>query len=466
MSRLTTVPKITIQKFHLKSRFSDKDLMRFRIRLSPGFLALAIFVAGGQVDVSRADSSGPLCVVKNLTSSLRNFANLYRGQLTAGMDARSFSIFEKLRNNPESVLSATEQSWLQEKHLDAALAQYRSSGKLVRGLNHLIALNRRARPLSWNSLSWKKKAFKWLTDFGTLGLPIDSRSNARRIFAKYIDDPNHTLGPWEKRFIEFYHLEDELARFREELALNQRGFLVLSGIRRVASKAKWGILGSTAVSAAALGQSEQKDLTVRQSFDSRHTDGLQPHGTVELILANDPMNPPILVVGAGTFIFNYAKVSLDVTEESETLKRLESDRKEHYRIRFRATPQQIEDLTQRLVKYVASEKKPPIYLDTPTGEVYRILRQEFGLPLLPVVNHLNGTLLDYFKILHIAENGKGPVKDIFRVGHSFDGKQTAREMGVDAWNTLLNGSFVLTMPLIDAGLAAYDQKSSTIKELK
>jgi hypothetical protein len=431
------------------------------------------------------------CITSNLSNTLKatgqpgsllgmisdqvKAAKLYGGRLTSGLDAKSFSIFERIRLDSGAELTPVEQEWLKEKGLDKALAQYRGSGSLVRGLNHLVALSRRDKPLEWKSLNWKQKARKWMRSYFSFGLPTGPKARAERIFSKFIESPDLQLTPSEQNFLSEWHLESELARFRKELAQNRKGFLVVSRIEKVGSMAKWGILGSSAAVAAILGQILQKDLGLDESFDSDHPDGIHKRGTLELIIpvnSNNPKLMPILIVGGGVFKFDYGNVSFDLMSDpddpsarSEILKQLRESHAEFYRIRLKATPQQISELTDlsHLGKYVDMGSGNPVYVDTPSGEIYRILSRELGLPPLPLVNRSSEALLDYFKLLKTIEVKNGPVEEIYRVAHpEQDPLSISRAISTDALSGFLDASILLSMPVTDIAGLAYDQKKSTV----
>lgn len=461
--------------------------MRFKPHMGAIYFLASMVLAGSS---AWAGESSLACFKKNFISSLRdtvatvrNPVALYSGKLTAGLDERSFAIFEKIRLDPAAELAEAEQSWLKERKLDSVLTQYRATAKLVRDVNHVAALSARSKPLNWNTLSWKQKARKWLTSwmagFGVVS-SVDSRAQA--IFAKFIDDPSVVLTASDQEFIKMWQLEGELARFQKELEQNRNGFAVLGQIKKVGTNIKYGILGTAVVGTVALEQTLQTDITREESFDPKRSDSIKKQGTVELILpaaSGDAEAYPILIAGVGVFKFNPMHVSWDLMQDSndpsvrsEIMNSLQNSRGTFYRIRFNASAEQIKELSDdaHLPKYIDQGNGQPLYFDTPTAEVYRILHQEFKLPPLPIMNRMgNGSteLVNYFKLLKATGGSAGPVQEIYRVDQAkTSAKDKAIEIGKEGFSAYFDASFVLTAPYIDAAEAAYGLKESTVKQPK
>lgn len=430
--------------------------------LRPLFLTIVIFLTAFATPAFADRNSRAGCFISNLVSEARKTKLLYTGKLTTKMDPKSFEIFEKVRLDPEFALSESGKTWIATQGLTRALSEYRGTTGFVRDLNHWLALNKRLKPLNWKSTTWKQTAWRWFNNFFLSGFG-GPYNRARKIFGKFIDDPNAQLTTGEETFIGNWKLENELARFREDLEMNRKGFARVSRINAWGRRARLGILVGAGAGGPALEQIEQRDLSAKQAFDMCAADGLKPVNEVNLILPTDSTSPPILVVGRAAFVFSPAQVGADLTDQSDALKKMEMNGTPHFRIRLNATSQQIEDLTDRITGYIDYSKGTPIYVDAPDGEIFRILRQELGLPALPVVNRSNKILLSYFKVLRAVEGRNGPIQQIYRV--NVPKEPNVKKVAEDAYQTAWSADSLFSLPLIVGGLAAYDRKSSTLIHL-
>lgn len=378
--------------------------------------------------------------------------SLYSGRATGSLEEDVFAIFEKVRKNPGTEISAEELEYLKAQGLDLIFRKYQNTNAIIRKINQVIGTNRRSQPISRDFLkNWQRTGLDFISSYFAPGIPVGPHSKAKVIFQKAIETMNFDLAPEKAAFLKKWKLWDDFLRLKSEAAEYRDGYLMATRLRRVGNALRWGLVGGAALSNAIVPIADTERVDSEAALKEKL--GAGDKG-LRLIFSTDARLPAMLRTESGAVVFRkkvatfYSGPRLQELEEQ-----IAKDKISYNQVFIRASKAEARRVMDRAREFVVTKQivdrgrdyaSNTKYVDEPMAEVYKILTKQLGMAHAPIIKRTESLMLTYLSLMKRFENPRtGRVKRIIRVRPLETAPSVEREALRGALDAYLGGMFYI-----------------------